>query len=109
MVVTHDSYVAAGKGSAAETQSRRLPRSNRWLHVVHPSMSRYDVDAQNATVTRSRSKVSSMRSGSNGPERTVEAPNRKGKTRSPPVPNVKASVGWPPKRSSSVGRRTYRA
>ena len=74
-----------------------------------PSISRYDVGAQKATVTRWRSNASSIRSGSNGPDRTVAAPNRKGNTRRPPVPKVKASVGWPPNRSSSVGRSTYRA
>ena len=109
VTLRHASQVAAGSGSAADTPRRSAPRSKRRARSGTPSMSRYDVGAQKPIVTRRRAKVSSMDSGENGGPRTVEAPNRKGKTSRPPVPNVKASVGWPPNRSSSVGRRTWRA
>ncbi len=109
VTLRHSSQVAAGSGSAAETPRRSAPRSKRRVRSGTPSMSRYDVGAQNAMVTRSRAKLSSIPSGENGGLSTVEAPNRNGKTSSPPVPKVKASVGWPPKRSSSLGRSTWRA
>ena len=53
-------------------------------------------------VTRWRANVSSIDSGVKGPLRTLAAPKRKGKTRRPPVPKVKARVGWPPNRSSGA-------
>jgi len=101
--------VAAGSGSAAETPRRSAPRSKRFLISGTSSIRRYDVGAQKQIVTRCRAKVSSIDSGVNPPESTVVAPKRNGKTSKPPVPNVNASVGWPPKRSSGDGASTERA
>ena len=97
----HSVRVPGGSASPADTHLRSDERSCcRALGAI----ARYDVGAVNSTVARCSAIAGRSASGAGRSSKSVEAPIRSGKNRSPPRPNVNARGGLPVNTSSAVAR-----